>query len=91
MFPKIGVPQNGWFKMENPIKMDDLEVPLFLETSKCSKFGHFHSQTWADAARRRADPKITNGKLLGATLHLLVYEELLNVKWVGMSILKILE
>ena len=29
---KIGVPQNGWFTMGNPIKMDDLVVPLFLET-----------------------------------------------------------
>ena len=32
MFPKIGVPQNGWFMMEHLIKIDDLGVPLFLET-----------------------------------------------------------
>ena len=32
VFPKIMVPQNGWFILENPIKMDDLGIPPFLET-----------------------------------------------------------
>ena len=34
VFPKIGVPQNGWFILENPIKLDGLGVPLF--------FGNIH-------------------------------------------------
>ena len=35
VFPKIGVPQNGWFIMEYRTKMDDLGgFPLFLETPK---------------------------------------------------------
>ncbi len=38
---KIGVPQNGWFIVENPIKIGDLGIPLFLETPISSSIQYF--------------------------------------------------
>ena len=34
VFPTIGVPQNGWFVIEKPIKMDDWGVPYFWKQEK---------------------------------------------------------
>ena len=47
VFPKIKVPQNTWLIIENPIKIHDVGVPLFLETPICFPIFSilFHHQT----------------------------------------------
>jgi len=43
VFPKIRVPQNGWFNMENPIKMDDLGgKPTIFGNTHISQYSRNH-------------------------------------------------
>jgi len=44
VIPKIGVPQNGWFITENPMKMDDLGIPVFLETPISKVLQHWDTE-----------------------------------------------
>ena len=53
VFPKIGIPQNGWFIMENLIKMDDLGVPLF--------FGNIHIENSYQVQVPKGAKQLQNG------------------------------
>ena len=49
-FPDMGVPQIGRFIVENPINMDDLEVPLFQESPIYPTYGvYYHSEKTVDS------------------------------------------
>ena len=46
VFPKIGIPQNGWLKMENLIKLDDLGKPTILGNIHLNRWtGNFYGPT----------------------------------------------
>ena len=59
----MGAPPNGWFIMEHAIKIDDLRVPLFQETSISSVLMHLFYPFPSAKKNGRAFRKVSVVKL----------------------------
>jgi len=59
VFPKIGLTQNGWLKMENPIKLNDLEeCPYFWKHQFFVNIYKIHTLIYSYFGKRSVFPKI---------------------------------
>ena len=72
-FPKIGIPENEWFIKENPIKLDDLGVPLSLETSICEPNLYFQTFRSSKTPFSRGDSAVENISKLMNYIYTYIY------------------
>ena len=88
VFPKIGVPQNGWFIMESPIKMDDLGGTIIFGNThiyiyRCTVHGMASDQgQWCHRVRPRPKFLQNDEKRLHATCHVYKFHIICAYLWI---------